>query len=65
MSPPVAQQIHTSMSIIMGKDGTNDGNFYNVGIVLGIVMEIVMGTTEETRKLHEFRAQTKQKICRP
>ncbi|EYC19227.1 hypothetical protein Y032_0025g1249 [Ancylostoma ceylanicum] len=25
MSPPVAQQIYTSMSIIMGKDGTNDG----------------------------------------
>ncbi|WKY10852.1 hypothetical protein Q1695_002868 [Nippostrongylus brasiliensis] len=25
MSPPVAQQIYTSMSIIMGKDGTNEG----------------------------------------
>ncbi|ETN69145.1 aminotransferase, class I/II [Necator americanus] len=25
MSPPVAEQIHTSMSIIMGKDGTNEG----------------------------------------
>ncbi|VDM79806.1 unnamed protein product [Strongylus vulgaris] len=25
MSPPVAQQIITSMNIIMGKDGTNDG----------------------------------------
>ncbi|PIO67762.1 aminotransferase, class I/II [Teladorsagia circumcincta] len=25
MAPPVAQQIYTSMSIIMGKDGTNDG----------------------------------------
>ncbi|VDO21373.1 unnamed protein product [Haemonchus placei] len=25
MSPAVAQQIYTSMSIIMGKDGTNDG----------------------------------------
>ncbi|KAI6222916.1 Aminotran-1-2 domain-containing protein [Aphelenchoides fujianensis] len=25
MSPPVARQIHTSMSIIMGRDGTNEG----------------------------------------
>ncbi|EGT32109.1 CBN-SPTL-2 protein [Caenorhabditis brenneri] len=25
MSPPIAQQIYTSMSIIMGRDGTNDG----------------------------------------
>lgn len=25
MSPPVAQQVYTSMSIIMGKDGTNEG----------------------------------------
>ncbi|KAK6024748.1 aminotransferase, class I/II [Ostertagia ostertagi] len=32
MAPPVAQQIYTSMSIIMGKDGTNDGT---VRIALG------------------------------
>lgn len=28
MPPPVIQQIITSMKIIMGKDGTNDGNTY-------------------------------------
>lgn len=27
MSPPVARQVFTSMSIIMGKDGTNDGEW--------------------------------------
>ncbi|RCN43661.1 aminotransferase, class I/II [Ancylostoma caninum] len=35
MSPPVAQQIYTSMSIIMGKDGTNDGKFYHIGCLVG------------------------------
>lgn len=29
MSPPVAQQIFTSMSIIMGKDGTKNGILKN------------------------------------
>ena len=28
MSPPVAQQVISSMSIIMGEDGSNEGKFF-------------------------------------
>ena len=29
MSPPVAMQVMTSMKIIMGEDGTDEGNLQN------------------------------------
>lgn len=32
MSPPVAQQVICSMSIIMGRDGTQDGTHHDIMI---------------------------------
>ncbi|VDK83259.1 unnamed protein product [Cylicostephanus goldi] len=45
MSPPVAQQIITSMSIIMGKDGTDDG---------------IRRIKQLARNAHYFRIRLKQ-----
>ena len=35
MPAPVAQQVITSMSIIMGKDGTNEGVWVDVCVCVG------------------------------
>ena len=32
MSPPIAEQVYTSMSVLMGLDGTNDGKSCPSGI---------------------------------
>lgn len=36
LAPPVAQQIYTSMSIIMGRDGTDDGTYFLLRFLHGL-----------------------------
>ncbi|XP_014259415.1 serine palmitoyltransferase 2 isoform X2 [Cimex lectularius] len=46
MAPPVAQQIITSMSVIMGKDGTNEG--------INRIRRLAKNTRYFRRKLHQM-----------
>lgn len=72
MPPPVAQQIFSSMKIIMGEDGTNDGKllqFSNTSMrILTFINMIIMSSGEKrirrlARNTRYFRKRLQQMGC--
>jgi len=61
MSAPVAQQIITSMRIIMGLDGTNEGKMQNIFSLFFFVL-LLCGNV--CHQMSDFKAKVHQ-ICFP